>query len=37
MGPDEFHTAYPNRDPNTEGGLNNVALSTAQDGFCSRG
>src|SRR5690606_14300259 len=27
MGPDEFHTAYPERDPSTEGGLDNNAYT----------
>lgn len=27
MGPDEFHTAYPDADPSTEGGLNNNAYT----------
>jgi alpha,alpha-trehalase len=27
MGPDEFHTAYPGADPDTEGGLDNNAYS----------
>ncbi len=27
MGPDEFHTAYPGRDPNTDGGLDNNAYT----------
>ena len=27
MGPDEFHTAYPGRDPSTEGGLDNNAYT----------
>jgi alpha,alpha-trehalase len=27
MGPDEFHTAYPDRDPSTEGGLDNNAYT----------
>ncbi|HSR72134.1 MAG TPA: glycoside hydrolase family 65 protein, partial [Kiloniellales bacterium] len=27
MGPDEFHTAYPDKDPSTEGGLDNNAYT----------
>jgi alpha,alpha-trehalase len=27
MGPDEYHTAYPDRDPETEGGLDNNAYT----------
>jgi alpha,alpha-trehalase len=27
MGPDEFHTAYPDRDPSSEGGLDNNAYT----------
>ncbi len=27
MGPDEFHTAYPGKDPSTEGGLDNNAYT----------
>lgn len=27
MGPDEFHTAYPGKDPDTEGGLDNNAYT----------
>lgn len=27
MGPDEFHTAYPGRDPSTEGGIDNNAYT----------